>query len=125
MNIIIDTQKLTNPNDFGELLRNYCFSDKPCMTMTGFHKPYGCYSTFDLKEGFKKLNEQDEIYKKLWVYSGIWDTDEKSRFFAYTNGQVNIGWYWDGDGTLVIQCGNKVARNDDCKCDYNWEWINE
>jgi hypothetical protein len=125
MIIQIDTQKITDPNEFGEILREYCFIDKPCMTMTGFHKPYGCYSTFELKKGFIKLSQDSSIWKKLAELSGYFNGDERGGFFVFTKGNIHIGWYWDGDGCLVIQEGNKIAVNNDCKCDYTWEWIYE
>lgn len=120
-----DTQELDNPNEFGELLREHCFEDTPCPTITGFHKPYGCYSTFDLKDGFEKLSGDNKIYKRLEKLSGILNGDGRAYFHAYSNGQIHLGWWWDGDGTLIIQEGNKIAINNDCKSSYGWAWIVE
>jgi len=127
MIIQIDTQKVKDPNEFGELLRNYCFDDTPCMTMTGFHKPYGCYSTFELNHDlrFIKLSENNPIYKKLARLSGYINSDKKIEFYVYSNNHIDLGWWWDGDGTLIIQEKNKIAINTDCKCDYTWEWLDE
>ena len=121
MKFVTDTQKTDDPREFGELLREYAFSDTPCPTMTGFHKPYGCYSTFDLKPEFVKLSLNTEVYKNLEWLSDVLRTDGRVEFYAYSNGQVHVGWWWDGDGTLIIQEGDRIAINTDCKCD-DWEW---
>jgi len=129
MIITIDTQELEDANEFGEILREYCFDDTPCMTVTGFNKPYGCYSTFELNKNlkFKQLTPNDKLYQQLAELSGYLNNTNQLdgiEFFAYSNNHIDIGWWWDGDGTLIIKEGNKVAVTSDCKCDYWWTWIN-
>lgn len=102
----INTQTTDDPNEFGEILREYCFNER-----------YGCYSCFDLIEGFKEF---DGIYLKelLDVYE-----DESITVYCYKYGELEIAWYWDGDGTLLIKEGNRIAINSDCKKNYTWEWV--
>lgn len=44
---------------------------------------------------------------------------------VFTNGDVHIAWYWDGDGTLLfVVPGDKIAvMNEDCKKDYGWQFV--
>lgn len=114
MKKIIDTQTTDDPNIFGEALREYCFKEE-----------YGCYSCFDLIDGFKKV-------KSITKYQYIFDLllSEYSDIFNYTPliykyKNIIIAWYWDGDGTLFIQEGERKAINTDCKKSYTWEWIDE
>ena len=120
MKITKDTQKMTDPNEFGETLRDYCFiPDK-----YGWGD-YGCYSTFELRPEFKQIFLPNPIYTRLWKLAGMDNIDDIITFYCYSNGTIHLGWYWDGDGTLIIQEGDKIACNDDCKKDYNWHWLGE
>lgn len=136
MIISINTDKIQDPNEFGELLRDFCFDDTPVQTLTGYHKPLGCYSTFDLKPEFvkiKKVNEEyvDELLSK-WYGSpeeGIRQFDEDNYkqlidnlHYSYKN-NIWITWFWDGDGDLIIECDGRCVENSDCKCDYTWSWL--
>lgn len=125
MKIFIDTLKIEDVNQFGEVLREHCFDSTHCATMTGYHKPHECYSTFSLNPDFKffKLLPTNPIYKKLARLSGFNESDGRLDFFAFSNNIIDIGWWWDGDGTLIISEGGKTAINNDCKCDYTWEWV--
>jgi hypothetical protein len=134
MQKIIDTQQTDDPNTFGEVLRELCFA-----------KEYGCYSCFDLVEGFRKVEDGSNIQSKLWMALEChplqqqdaedredeqsykdWVTylfeDTRDRAKLFTNGSVHIGWHWDGDGTLVFIEGDKCAVNTDCKKSNRWEW---
>lgn len=137
MKLTIDTDLLDDPNHFGELLRNYCFiPDK-------FGGTTGCYSTFDLKPEFKKLEGiAAKFHVKAFLRSkSFWGSDFESanisdefkqqqtevyeRFLqnVYSNGDIVLFWAWDGDGSLIIKTGTKCAYNNDCKKDYVWEWV--
>ncbi len=122
-----DTQKMEDANEFGEALRKYCFiSDK-------YGGTYGCYSTFELRPEFKKIEMNSNIGKDLLLYLGLnedgscGEGDWKQTFHPslFSNGEIHLGWYWDGDGTLVIHEGNKIVYNSDCKKDYVWKWIGD
>ena len=43
----------------------------------------------------------------------------------FSDGKIHLGWYWEGDGTLIFIEGDKMAINTDCKCDYYWDWVKE
>ena len=124
MIITVDTQKLDDPNIFGETLREYCFVGD------GF----GCYSTFELLPEFYKINDAkqkkdfiDRLCKEWYgtSYNYEPENEEKDSLSKnlYTNGNIIITWYWDGDGTLIIAEKNKIAVNGDCKKDYGWYWL--
>jgi len=116
MKIIRDTLTTDDPNEFGELLREYCFTPK--------HKT-GCYSTFDLLPEFIKKQPPDRI---LYILLGAnYKTNDylqgmEELIHYYTNGAIEVAWYWDGDGTLYFREADKEAINTDCKKDYEWQW---
>ncbi len=65
MKIITDTQKITDPNNFGEMLRNYCFindgyEDIHCKYRED-KKQIGCYETFELRPEFKEQSLDTEV----------------------------------------------------------------
>ena len=131
MIITIDTNTLDSADAFGELLREYCFVE-----------PYGCYSCFDLIEEFEEVSfgerEFTLLLGRLPTYESHekedskfwgWDVREdeyiisKAQWYYSSKNDIEIGWYWDGDGTLFIRCGNKAVENGDCKKDHYWEWV--
>ena len=130
MKVIKDTQDMTDPNEFGETLREYCFINDEYADKFFGGKQYGCYSTFRLRPEFWLLLPGDVYYDRLKRLSGYGDFYDKVKFYCYTNQRegldlpIFIGWWWDGDGTLIIKEGHQIAVNDDCKCDYTWEWCN-
>jgi len=122
MKIIIDTQEMNDANEFGEALRNYAFLPKD---------QRGCYSTFALKQEFRKIKKECKLGQLLLKHLGmnpdgsVGEGDWKEQFnpSLYSNGNIHLGWYWDGDGILVVIEGSKIAVNSDCKKDYTWEWV--
>ena len=119
MQKIFDSQTTDDPNIFGEILRSYCFVEN----VNGEHF-VGCYSTFDLKPSFKPVDKKDVLWEEFFDYIGR-DSDPKT-VQVYTDGkEITLGWYWEGDGTLVIKEKDRVAINTDCKCDYTWAWVGE
>ncbi len=153
MKIITDTQKITDPNNFGEMLRNYCFindgyEDIHCKYRED-KKQIGCYETFELRPEFKEQSLDTEVgqyaqehligteesFRKDaaeydWDEAGLNEAlefmrSESDRINVHYDGNILVAWYWDGDGTLLFREGDKAAINHDCKKDYEWEWIKE
>lgn len=115
----------TSPNLIGEALRAWAFKEG-----------YGCYSCFDLIDEFKKSDFNEREFQFLMgrssttegpdIYWGWDDADvfKRAVWFIHPNG-IEVGWFWDGDGTLVFNIpGLGTLNNNDCKKDYEWEWIN-
>lgn len=133
MIIKLDTQKIENPDQFGELFRKICFKEE-----------MGCYSCFELTDDFNKISSDSAEGLKLikvlglaeepdsgdispedlaWMENSLLERLEKAKNNLYSNGTILIGWYWDGDGSLAIIEGNKAVVNHDCKKDYTWDWF--
>ena len=136
MRIEIDTEKLEDADEFGEILREYCFKKKK-----------GCYTCFGLVAGFRAVPKDSEqgrtlldklgysresLLSTLRAYSSreeykrqaIMDfKDMYERSVLASNGVIAVAWYWDGDGTLLFQDESRAAINTDCKKDYGWEWL--
>lgn len=97
-----------------------------------FIKPFGCYSCFDLVEGFK---EQDSRRIPLLIrtilagsYANIPEEIISMRWYKDVDRQLDVYWRWDGDGTLVFQLPDgTIVYNTDCKKDYDWskdiQWV--
>lgn len=128
MKIEIDTDALGGPNEFGETLRKYCFTEE-----------YGCYSCFELIDEFQEAKFGDREFELIMgrphdlqrsEADEYWGWDDQfvfnsARWHKSTKNDIEIGWFWDGDGALFIRCGDKAAINHDCKKDYCWEWAEE
>lgn len=125
MKIIKDTLLMNDASEFGEVLREYCFV--PCKINGG---DFGCYSTFDLKPEFRKIKKNCRLGQILLKHLGLNEDGssgekeflEMMNPYLYSNGIVHLGWYWDGDGVLVIRENHKIAYNGDCK-HTDWKWI--
>lgn len=108
MHISFDTTQIKDPNKFGELLREYFFTK---------NKGYGCYENFEV-EPFMILGPVTPYIKEFFG-----DCDSPIRFYASQNNlNLWLAWQWDGDGTLVVCDGERIAVNGDCKKNYNWKW---
>ncbi len=108
MKITLDTATITCPNKFGELLREQFF------TKDG----YGCYQNFTLIPEFVLVNN-----KHAWRELLDGETIEYITYHHKDNPKIFVGWYWDGDGTLVIGDGDRIVINTDCKKSNRWEWV--
>lgn len=101
-------------NTAGELLRELCFVGG-----------YGCYSTFDLVDGFEKVAPETLSLPVRTALAGCWAKDAQTieRMDSYVHRETGLGvaWYWDGDGTLVFKRGELFLYNSDCKKDHGWE----
>ena len=99
-----------NPNDLGEYLRNEFFNqDKG---------EYGCYSTFEIRSGVKKLPSESIEY------------EYKLEYFVFEkivlNSKVIMKYFWDGDGTLEFHFDDETyLYNGDCKKDYRWVYMDK
>lgn len=110
---IIDTQETDDPNVFGETLREFVFAEE-----------YGCYTCFDLADRFIECKKEGPCADYYAFIEELFDLeDEETTIKVFTDGLVIVAWYWDGDGTLLIKEGYKVAINTDCKKAHEWEWL--
>jgi hypothetical protein len=116
-----------SPDVAGELLRE--------LTFVG--EGYGCYSTFEVRDGAVQWGEESR--RKFWLQLEDPNDDEASERalelagwgegYTYTLGPVvvNVCWYWDGDGCLAFQVRGpdfeRVVENTDCKKSYGWNEI--
>lgn len=123
----IDIKDIKSPNLLGELLRHLCFIPK---------NETGCYSTFLLEDGFKKISTSSEEGKKICeilfnskgkaIYEEEYSLDDEINEFKpriFKKDDVTVAWYWDGDGTLYFKVDDKEIINFDCKKNYEWEWV--
>ena len=113
---------MEDSNRFGEALRNYCFIPDECGGTTG------CYSTFKLRPEFKPIKKDSKKWKKLFnLIVGECDkeyiAEVRDRIKMFSDGNIHLAWYWDGDGSILIVEGDKGVINTDAKCDYTWEWV--
>lgn len=119
-----------SPDALGEVLRAWAFLEE-----------YGCYSCFDLRPEFEEAEPTPREFAFLWGRAfdptdnnpNEWDycdvaTIKKISWFKHPNG-IEVGWYWDGDGTLGFfvpeladkDCDGSLS-NSDCKCSYGWSF---
>lgn len=122
-----------DPNILGELLRGECFVPDQ------YGNDYGCYSTFDLTEDFKPVlpdTDKGRAILDVLIKADSYLYYEKGDYSTYlqdvpgitffSNGAIDIAWYWDGDGTLLFISHElqKAVVNSDCKKDYCWRFVN-
>ncbi|GBG14802.1 phosphoglucomutase [Novimethylophilus kurashikiensis] len=123
--------ELDDATTFGELMRNQVFPGPGV----------GCYSNFDVAPDMAPVNKSSELGRKLLAFlfqNCWWSTGEgeaalrrelvTNRVHLYASETAFVGWWWDGDGTLLggtLDKGAiiKMAINGDCKKAYNWEWV--
>jgi hypothetical protein len=104
----------------GEMLRSWAFTEA-C----------GCYSCFDLIEGFDQRPMTPAIAERLMgrpVNPQSADDDDqdilKRGFYAVHDNGIEVAWYWDGDGTLWFRVPGEIeVVNSDCKKDYEWKLV--
>lgn len=108
MKIVIDTSTITDANAFGELLRAQFFVQ---------NGEYGGYNNFDLTDSFSLVKRPNAWIEKAEdgdIYYTTHCHNDDSKIF--------VAWHWDGDGTLVISDGERIAINTDCKKSHGWQW---
>lgn len=133
----VDILKTTDPNEFGESLRAYLF--------VGNINDTGCYTTFNVipmmkqvkggkifEEAKKHLYDDIEptVYhykikeKDCWMrFDDPEGKPDKMRMCDPT--EIVMGYTWEQDGCLYIRYNNRVAINNDAKCCYDWQWLEE
>ncbi len=145
----VNTQTVDDPNTFGELLREYCFKEEygrySCFELIDGFKPINkCtelgysmllhlgYPTHEENkeasikgEYWKNESKMRELFGNPYLENGCQLYQKPGVDFEMGSFTINIGWYWDGDGILVIQENNRIAYNSDCKTDHDWSWIKE
>lgn len=134
---LINLETETNPNKFGESLRNYCF--------IGNAMEMGCYETFEVHKSFRQIksgkefkrikelilgkdneyyeNEKPTVYIREITQEDCEKLKEDFGFSLTDPYKLTVAWFWDGDGTLLVGYNNKLAINTDCKKSYGWEWV--
>ena len=117
--------RMADPCAVGEILRE--------LTFVGMG--YGCYSTFDVRDGAREWTREQRY--DYWIALGYEDDEEwgKVATEAADNGQgytyeldgyrIDVCWEWDGDGTLtfVVRRDGEILRclyNGDCKKANRW-----
>lgn len=106
-----------NPDQVGEILRKRFFA-----------KEYGCYDCFDWAKDVEELPDEfveddfdvEEQYRQLYKCGRVKIAQPLEMRFEV----IKCRWYWDGDGELqFIFSDGSMLRNDDCKKDYNWQYL--
>ena len=137
MKEIIFNRSKKDPNILGETLREACFvPDK-------YGNDCGGYSTFDLTPDFLRVEPMSDrgraILDVMMAADLFLEMDgslsPKEQYEEYlqdspglqifSNGDIDVAWYWDGDGTLLFishELGMAVISND-CKKDYVWKFV--
>ena len=117
MKILIDLDDLP-VDEKGEALRAYVFNQHQ-----GKHWLRGCYTTFDVNDGFVEIDPNK--YPKILEIAKPGFSEYPLHITAYENDLVVAMWWWDGDGDLTFWIkGEKYAlNNSDCKKDYIWEEV--
>lgn len=119
-----------HPDGLGEVLRAWAFTGDG----------YGCYSNFALRPEFEEVTPTEREFKILFQrpcdpndLGGGWgDPDswyiKQISWFKHPNG-IEVGWIWDGDGTLCFYVPDikddfvdGTVYNTDCKKDHGWEF---
>jgi hypothetical protein len=105
------------PDFIGEFLRDSFFDQS---------KGKGCYETFDLKEDVENLPDES-------IDTSDWDSNWIDNNIEYVyrcakkvidDKVVIMKYYWDGDGVLEFHFEDgSILENNDCKCSYDWEYI--
>jgi hypothetical protein len=124
MPVMIPVLEIKNVNTLGEVLRSYCF-------MRDEHGgDYGCYSTFALRPDFVKVTPESERGQALLkTFCKTYGSPEEIREELgaepnlWSNGEIDLAWHWDGDGTLLFTVDGVSVINHDCKKDHDWAFV--
>jgi len=116
--IKLDTRDMVSPNAVGEFSRNWAFKKN-------HRDDYGCYSTFELVDGFK-LVDVSTYPKVIEFFTGCETIDSNDvHCYYHPDNDFLILWHWDGDGALLISVDDRFAYNGDCKKSNTWEWLGD
>lgn len=120
-----------SPDAIGEILRKWAFVGNGL----------GCYSNFDVNPEFERVTHSFLEFLKIMgrPYApskkdsyGWFDSDDeimkRMEWYRHPNG-IEMGYYWDGDGTLCFYVPelkddyyDGTITNTDCKKCYGWEF---
>lgn len=114
---------LADPVSFGEACRSYVFPNPDL---------YGAYSTFEVAKGFQEITGdarfENPLTNILWPgltssSAGLLDEGDaeyvRHGMRLFSDGEIDVAWHWDGDGTLGIRHipSGTILENSDCKTD--------
>lgn len=99
---------INDPNCLGEVLRDKFFAQ--IRTGDIFKQTFGCYDCFEYRNDVISLPDiLDENLECSWHCAKLDD--------------IEMRYYWDGDGTLEFIFPNgDILSNDDCKKNNRWKW---
>jgi uncharacterized protein (TIGR02996 family) len=101
----------------GEFLRNCFFRQGVKTERLSWgkyrHSPLGCYETFDLRPGVEELPPAVDANPEMAEDGVHWTRARLD--------DVEMGYWWDGDGSLVFGVQGLWLYNGDCKKVYRWE----
>lgn len=100
-----------DPNTVGERFRLHCFLEET-----------GCYSCFDLHNGFRPSVITPSVIDDYFSYL---DAEEINGLQCFYDGRIWVAWHWDGDGDLLFydEEDGVCVVNSDCKKDYVWKYF--
>ena len=111
-------ESFDNPNILGELLRDWSFVEAT-----------GCYSCFDLIEGFEEGHPKHKE-KALEIFQSgnkcqefKEEIENRAQVHYHPKADLLIAWFWDGDGELYFKLNETELLNTDCKKEYTWEFL--
>jgi hypothetical protein len=83
----------------------------------------GGYQTFDVNEGFEKIDPRK--YPVIYRHAKPYDDPDDMNITAYESKDIVAMWWWDGDGDLTFWIKGEpyLYKNTDLKCDYDWRRI--
>ena len=122
INDIILNRVLEHPNTLGEVLLEYVFPGDG----------RGCYSNFNVRESFKEYSEGKEFFANLMLgdypadlfsVEEIKQDKEKISCYREEESDIEVAWFWDGDGHLIFKLGDTLLENTDIKKSYKWDFI--
>lgn len=102
-------------DDLGEYLRDAVFAQN----RRGSSLTLGCYSTFEVRAGVEMLPPVVIKADPADEYGPMDDV----RWTRCRLDDIECGWHWDGDGTLVFGVGGVWIENPDCKKTRYWRVI--
>lgn len=122
MSDILQSENKSAINNVGEILRSWIFPGKG----------YGCYTNFDVNNTFSEIQPRKRELEVFFLYTldelSEKEIEENLKMIKWYKNKNNIevGWLWDGDGSLAIYVP-KVGLfiNDDCKKDNRWLFKND
>lgn len=109
----------------------YCMTEDQCgevlRAFTFVGGGFGCYSNFDVRKDAEPLDKEKQAgFWRLLDYEDAGECAEMGDAYSFRalGLEVEVYWFWDGDGTLAYLIGDsqplRCVVNTDCKKDYGW-----